>query len=390
MAWVKKRPSGRWTARYRLPNGKTRTLGTYDHKREALRRAQEAEAKARKPGALDPRAGEITWADWCTTWWPTRLLDPSTAESEESMRDSRLLPRWGDIPLTQIHRPDIQAWAIDLMKDHGKEHDDGTITHDQEHPRALTAASVRRILNVFVSSLTAAVDAGILEANPALRIKLPPHQAKERVFLTRPQFANLVRQMSPADAAIANFLVGTGCRWGEMAGLHRNRIHDTYIDVIETISAGQIKPWPKGKKRRVVPLPQWVKHRLPEPSNIDGCGLPHTDHTICHDQLVFTTPKGTPLDDRNWTRRTLTPALRKAGLDHLGFTVHDFRHTFASWLLADKVPLERIQQLLGHASIKTTEIYAHLRTPNLQDVEQALPDPNRTPATKQHRLRLIQ
>ena len=53
-------------------------------------------------------------------------------------------------------------------------------------------------------------------------------------------------------------------------------------------------------------------------------------------------------------------AVRKAGLEQKGYSLHSLRHTFASWLVQDGVKLEVVGQLLGHSSINITMRYAHL------------------------------
>lgn len=125
------------------------------------------------------------------------------------MIDVHVMPRWGDVALADIKRHDVQAWATAIVTEN--------LGGDDE-PRYRTASTARRILNVFVSSLTAAVDAELLVANPALRIRLPPIPPGRQVFLTRAQYAELAAQVpGRADRAVLDFLVGTGARWGEMA-----------------------------------------------------------------------------------------------------------------------------------------------------------------------------
>jgi site-specific recombinase XerD len=80
-------------------------------------------------------------------------------------------------------------------------------------------------------------------------------------------------------------------------------------------------------------------------------------------------------DDRNFSQQVLIPALKAAGLKDRGISLHDLRHTFASWLVQDGVSLVRVAELLGHASTTTTEIYAHLAPATKADIEAALPDP---------------
>lgn len=75
------------------------------------------------------------------------------------------------------------------------------------------------------------------------------------------------------------------------------------------------------------------------------------------DDLVFAHPeKGTPLDRSKATKR-FKAACRQAGVREVRF--HDLRHTFATRLAASGQPLRTIQEFLGHADSKTTQIYAH-------------------------------
>jgi integrase len=75
------------------------------------------------------------------------------------------------------------------------------------------------------------------------------------------------------------------------------------------------------------------------------------------DDLVFAHPeKGTPLD-RSKVSKRVKAACRVAGVREVRF--HDLRHTFATRLAASGQPLRTIQEFLGHADSKTTQIYAH-------------------------------
>jgi len=369
MPWVEKLPSGRYRGAYRLPNGAKRYLdGTFTHKKPARDAAIEAEGSVKRPGWRDPRAGETTWADWHSIWWPARVIEPQTAKSEASMVKNHIMPRWGDVALASIKRHDVQAWMTEFVTTNL-----GTL----EEPRHRSSSTARRVLTVFVSSLTAAMDAELIVGNPALRIKLPPTPEGREVFLTREQYAALVNAVpSSADRAVLDFLVGTGARFGEMAGLHIHNLDLVAGRVLfaDTTDGEEIKPYTKGRRNRHVPLMQWMVDELdvPEPT---GCHLRHRGRKGCASGLVFPGAHGGVRDDRNFSQRVFTPALRTAGLSHLGATIHDLRHTYASWLVQDGIPLARVAELLGHASIRTTEKYAHFAPPTTDDVQRAMRDP---------------
>jgi integrase len=82
--------------------------------------------------------------------------------------------------------------------------------------------------------------------------------------------------------------------------------------------------------------------------------------------LVFAHPElGVPLDRTKVTRR-FQAACAEAGVRQIRF--HDLRHTFATTLAAAGVPLRTIQEYLGHADLKTTQIYAHY-APSAHEVQ---------------------
>lgn len=368
MAWTEKRSSGKYRGLYRLPNGEKRSVGTFDHKKAARDAAIEAEGKVKRPGWRDPRAGQVTWADWFEIWWPSRAIEPSTRANEASMVRTHLMPQWGDKELANIKRHDVQAWMTAFVTQN---------IGSEDEPRYRSPSTARRVLNVFVSSLTAAVDAELIVANTALRIKLPPMPEGREAFLTREQYAKLASEVpNRADRAVLDMLVGTGMRWGELAGLHIHSLDlsQGVLTISDTTDGTEVKPYPKGRRMRRVPLLQWMVDYLDVPE-ANGCGLRHRGKKGCPSGLLFPAAQGGVRDDRNFTQRVLDPALEAAGLKHVGLTLHDLRHTYASWLVQDGIPLHRVAELLGHASTTTTEKYAHFAPATGSDVERALRAP---------------
>jgi integrase len=367
MAATRQLPSGKHQGTYRDGNGKLQTAGTFPHKKAAMSAAILAEAKSRAAGWRDPSAAERPWGEWCDEWWPTRKLEASTATNEAGFRDHHLMPKWENVPLGEITRQDGRKWIAELRATELRA--SAAEMKRREDPeyepvvKLLAASSVQRIFGVFSASLMAAVDAEILQANPLYKLKLPQRAPAQERYLTKAEYQALDGMLeSKRDAAIVGLLIGSGMRWGEAMGLHAQRVdrERMMIHIVETWdeSSGMIKPYPKGKLARSVPLQDWVAELLDELGAVAtaNCGHAHQAGRCRSGLVLHTQGKMTNLD--NWRKRVWTPALTAAGIGHA--RPHDLRHTYASWLIQSGVPLAEVSRLLGHASQTTTERYAHL------------------------------
>ncbi len=347
MPWSEQLPSGRWRAVYRDRNGKRRSAGTYAHRREADKRAAVAEDEARKLGYRDPAASAIAWGDWAERWMPTRDVEPGTLLRDQSRLQRRLAPRWIDVPLVDITRQDVRDWLAQLRADD------------------LAPATVERCLSLLSASLAAAVDAEILTHNPAARIRVTKGETVEQRYLTRPEFAAILHELPTAyDAALATELVGTGMRWGEGVGLQIRRV-DLDRGTLRVVESWddrmrRLKPYPKGRRVRDIPLAPWVAAHL-----ADIIGTRRSGYVWEVDGVV-------PWY-HNWRNRVWLPAVARADLGAV--RIHDLRHTFASWLIQDGVSLEEVGRLLGHVSPITTRQYAHLAESPRAHILAALSDP---------------
>lgn len=347
MAWAEKLPSGKYRGVYRDATGKKRSVGqTFTHKPRAERAAAAIEGKSRRSMYGDPDAARRTWGEWCDEWWPTREVEASTLRVDVGRRRTHLDPRWADVPIGSIRRHDIKEWAAAMRR------------------RGVGASTAQRAVHLFSASLAGAVDAEIIDANPAARIKLPKGgQVMER-YLTREEFAAVLDELPTThDQLVASVLAYTGLRWGEMAGLHWDRVDldRGVLRVVETFDEknGNIKAYPKGRQARDVPVPGWLVDQLGEldrPKRGARCGLDHAQGR-CRSALVLTTESGTVMRNSNWAD-TFRDAVDRAGVGHC--RPHDLRHTYASWLIQSGVPLAEVGRLMGHVSTATTQKYAHL------------------------------
>lgn len=369
MAWAEKLPSGRYRGVFRDGSGKRRSAGTFTHKAKAEREAASKEKEARSLLWRDPEAYKRPWGEWADEWQLARSVEAETARSDGRRRRKHLDPRWSDVPIGSITRHDVKAWAVQLRAEVGPE-------------------TVRRIVHLFSASMNAAVDAEVVQTNPAMRLALPKGSQEQERFLTDEEFT-ATRENLPTerDQLVADVLCNTGIRWSELAGLHWSRVDldRGVLMVVEVYSeaAGAMKPYPKGKRARTVPLTEDVvaslKAHRSEVGAGKSCGVDHTSG-ICRSGLVFTTPSGRPLRNSNWSP-LWRDAVEAADIGHA--RIHDLRHTYASRLLQAGIPLAEVGRLLGHVSTQTTAKYAHLAETPSEAVRLALAAPRKPHAASQ-------
>jgi integrase len=136
-----------------------------------------------------------------------------------------------------------------------------------------------------------------------------------------------------------------GLRPGELAGLHGHRVDwlRSQITVVDVMTRQGLRQYPKSRRsHRVVPVPADVLENL----SLLMAGRER-------EALVFTAPEGGPVNDVNFRNRVWWPAVEAAGIRR--FPPRIMRHTAASWMVMDGVPLYDVQALLGHESFATTQ-----------------------------------
>ena len=167
--------------------------------------------------------------------------------------------------------------------------------------------------------------------------------------------------MDLRDRALLELLYGAGVRVSELVGAN-----------LEDFDAqrGLLLVRGKGKKERMLPVGTCASNavnvwllRRPEAAN-GRTDVPASEHRPT--SPVFVNRFGTRLDVRS-VRRVLCKRLASAGLPP-GATPHTLRHSYATHLLERGADLRSVHELLGHASLSTTQIYTHLTPSRLKDI----------------------
>lgn len=228
----------------------------------------------------------------------------------------------------------------------------------QELRRGLAKSSTARKLSCFRSFFDAMNRDGVVETNPARAIALPKQPKKVPNFYYQEEVKALLESIagddlvSLRDRALLEFLYATGVRVSECVSLD---VSD--VDLNEGIAL----VFGKGGKERYVivgaaagrSLARYLDARL-------AAGLPN--------EALFLNQRGSRLSDRSVRRILDQHILRVASLSHI--SPHALRHSFATHLLDGGADLRAVQELLGHASLSSTQIYTHTTRDRLASVYQ--------------------
>ncbi len=205
----------------------------------------------------------------------------------------------------------------------------------------------------------------IIEVNPTLNLITPKIDKKLPYFLYLQEIDKLIetpprnKLSGIRDRAILEILYGTGIRVSELTNLN---IDD--IDFNEKI----IKVLGKGSKERILPLSNPVIKAMQE--YIEKRYLFNRnkfDKTI-NKNALFLNRFGGRLTARS-IRRIIIKYIKIAGLNKK-LSPHVLRHSFATHLLGGGADLRSVQELLGHKSLSTTQIYTHITKERLKEIYQ--------------------
>lgn len=219
--------------------------------------------------------------------------------------------------------------------------------------RKLSKRSLSRKISTLKSFFKFIVREGILKSNPAASLIYPrldkplPKFLTEKEVIALLELPDLDNFSGLRDKAILEFLYSTGARASEAVSL---KVSD--MDII----SGVAKVKGKGRKERLLPLGE------PALLSIKA----YLDRRTDTNQSLFINSRGGSLTDRG-LRFVVHKYIIKAAVS-LGVSPHTFRHSFATHLLNRGADLRSVQELLGHSSISTTQVYTHLTIDSLKKV----------------------
>lgn len=267
----------------------------------------------------------------------TRNYSAHTLRAYTNDLESFLL-RHPDLDPGLVERLHIRSYLADLQKD-----------------GALARATILRRMAALRSFIKYLRSTGQLKGNPVFGVALPKRPRPLPKFLTENEMAELMSMPGGAgsplrrrDRAIVELIYSSGLRRAELIGLNRGD-----IDFL----SGTVRVFGKGSKERVVPVGDGALRSLREYlAEIKG-----EDN-----EPLFAGPSGKRLSEaglvfvlNRWVKAS---ALKKK------ITPHVLRHSFATHLMNHGCDIRLVQEMLGHVSLQTTQIYTHVSLERMKEV----------------------
>jgi integrase len=354
-----RRGHGSWYLTAELPAGpdgqrRRARMGGYQ-----TRAAAQAALGTLRAASGTSRAAGWTTGQWLETWLAGRLsLRPSARKAYRQHLDCYLIPAIGQVPLAMLTAADLRAMLAGISRKRGAA---GT---------PVSAATLTRIRATIRAALNAAIREGLITANPARIIDLPPvprphpavwtpgREAAWRDTGTRPvvgvwtaaQTARFLAAISGEPLyACYQLMAVTGLRRGEAAGLRWTDIDFGHATL--TVSR-QLQH--HGRRLITLPPKSVASNRALalDPWTIDVLARHRRAHPPARaDGYVFARPGGRPVTPEQITRQFIRLVRRE---DLPPIRLHDLRHGAATLALAAGADLKVIQAMLGHASIVLT------------------------------------
>lgn len=211
-------------------------------------------------------------------------------------------------------------------------------------------------ITLFLSALKYAYHT-ILKKDITLNMRRPKKEKRLPTVLTKEEILNLINSINNKKSKLmVSLIYACGLRVSELTSLKINDLNFTE-NIIHLKQA-------KGKKDRIVNIPLSLLELLNEQIE---------NQKKINQEFLFSGQKGR-LSSRN-LQKIVSKAAQKAGLKK-EVHVHTLRHSFATHLLENNVDIRKIQELLGHTNLSTTQIYTHISREELKKIKSPLDNLN--------------
>lgn len=217
------------------------------------------------------------------------------------------------------------------------------------HGRGLGGRSIARMLSSWRAFYRFAIEHDArLREDPCAGLKAPKSPRRLPSVLSPDEAVRIVAipgddAMAIRDRALLELAYSSGLRLSELAGLDLDRID---------LDGGEVRVWGKGAKERIVPVGAAARDAITRWLGVRA-GIENVDT-----KAVFVNRNGKRVGPRTIQRRLAEWAIKQGLPQHVH--PHMLRHSFATHVLQSSGDLRAVQEMLGHASIASTQVYTHL------------------------------
>ncbi len=360
MSYIRKLPSGLWQATVRGPDGRKHTQT--DKLKSVVRTwATEQEARFRQGEVRDPRAGDIRVGDWYARYAAASGVEKITAVKNRSLWETHCAPKWAGWRMSAVTRMEAQGWVAELRGTRLARYRGRDVQAGDEGVPTLSAATIADIVHIMSALFRAATKEHppVVLTNPFAELDLPVIEPRPVEFYEHDE-AGALYEAAGGWRTLVELGMDVGLRPGEIFGLHGHRVDFLRgrLTVVDVMTRQGLRQHPKSKRsHRTVPVPPHV---------LEGMSVLMAGRA--RGELVFTAPRGGPVTDEHFRTRVWYPAVaaarlcgRPAARNRSGpgrctpegcsdpqhfirrFAPRIMRHTAASWLVQDGVPLYDVQ-----------------------------------------------
>lgn len=353
MGSINRQPNGRWRARYRDPQGRSRSR-TFDRKGDAERFLSHNAVELQRGEWIDPAARRTLFSAWAEDWWQTTVrLRPTTRRGYWQILQNHVLPYFGDTPLTAIDYMDVERFIASKLSD-----------------GAIGPKKIRDCVSVVSLIMQSAVRSGARRDNPAAghRVTVRRRRIRQGDVLAMGQVHELIDHVKDPYKPAVWLLVVTGMRPSELCGLRvksvdfaRNSVSVTHTLVPVSAYADQKLSLVEGPPKteagdRTIPIPPWLSVELAEYLR----KRKESGELLDPSAPLFLNRAGKPLNRDKFRETVIKPALAAAGLPS-NLRTYDLRHGHASMLIDLGANVLAVAQRMGHSDPSVTlREYGHL------------------------------
>lgn len=259
------------------------------------------------------------------------------------------------------YRRDLRQYQSTIRENGGTATPDVAHTHlEKLRTDGLAASSIARKFASMRAYHRFLVIEGYREDDPTASLDAPMRTQPLPKALSVEEVTSIIEQPSLSDPtgvrdrAVLEFLYATGCRVSEMCGTD---LHDVDLESCTVMVTG------KGNKQRIVPLGSFavsaIESWLPIRQTVRISGR--------DDGALFLSSRGNRLN-RQSAWRIVHKYGTNAGIDPSRLSPHVFRHSAATHMVEGGADLRTVQEILGHASLSTTQIYTKVSPEHLREV----------------------